>query len=173
MSTCVVSVWVLRRVVLTMVFSSCFRCKQLGLCPTTCDVELGMQIVLMVALCSLLFQGALEHILMDGDVSGAVDFVCDKIQRLLSGDYGIWHFIMTGGLWRVTGTQVPRLLEWSRSHCFSGRPVHMQQMLPVLLSIHEGERLLVHLSTFIGFQCACNTCILCSCASTIAVHVAT
>lgn len=40
------------------------------------------------------------------NVSTAVEFVKEKIKQLLSGECGIWHLIMTGGLWRVTGSQV-------------------------------------------------------------------
>eukprot|EP00803_Ostreobium_quekettii_P009207 evm.model.scf_772EXC.4 EVM.evm.TU.scf_772EXC.4 scf_772EXC:31453-42840(-) len=53
-------------------------------------------------------QGALQRILMENDVPGAVRYVSEEIQRLLSGDYGIWHTIMTGGLWRVTGQQIEK-----------------------------------------------------------------
>lgn len=40
------------------------------------------------------------------DVNSAIEFAKEKIKQLLSGECGIWHLIMTGGLWRVTGSQV-------------------------------------------------------------------
>ncbi len=53
-------------------------------------------------------QGALQHILMQGDVPGAVLFVEREITRLLTGNVGVWELAMTGGLWRVTGQQLEK-----------------------------------------------------------------
>ncbi|KAK9805765.1 hypothetical protein WJX73_007272 [Symbiochloris irregularis] len=51
-------------------------------------------------------QGALTRILMQGDTAAAVAFVADEVRRLLSGGCRTSEFIMTGGLWRLTGSQV-------------------------------------------------------------------
>ncbi|KAF6253905.1 hypothetical protein COO60DRAFT_1642829 [Scenedesmus sp. NREL 46B-D3] len=52
--------------------------------------------------------GALEHILMQRDVAGAVKHVEGQIARLLSGRVELWELVMTGGLWRVTGQQLEK-----------------------------------------------------------------
>ncbi|GMH36104.1 hypothetical protein BSKO_03972 [Bryopsis sp. KO-2023] len=51
-------------------------------------------------------QGAITQILMEGDVTLATKYVKQQVKKLLTGEYGIWHLIMTGGLWRVTGSQI-------------------------------------------------------------------
>jgi hypothetical protein len=56
----------------------------------------------------LLVQGALERILMQQDVPGAVAFVEGEVSRLLSGKVEMWELAMTGGLWRVTGQQLEK-----------------------------------------------------------------
>lgn len=53
-------------------------------------------------------QGALQRILIQGDVPAAVSFVEGEITRLLTGHVGVWELAMTGGLWRVTGQQLER-----------------------------------------------------------------
>jgi DNA polymerase delta subunit 1 len=53
-------------------------------------------------------QGALEQILMQRDVPGAVRFAEGQIARLLSGRVELWELVMTGGLWRVTGQQLEK-----------------------------------------------------------------
>lgn len=55
-----------------------------------------------------MLHGSLVRILMEDDVSGAVEFVKGEIRRLLSGHVEIYELVMTGGLWRVTGEQVER-----------------------------------------------------------------
>ncbi|WIA33365.1 hypothetical protein OEZ86_006502 [Tetradesmus obliquus] len=52
--------------------------------------------------------GALQHILMQRDVPGAMRFVEGQIARLLSGRVELWECVMTGGLWRVTGQQLEK-----------------------------------------------------------------
>lgn len=39
-------------------------------------------------------------------MGAAVAFVADEIRRLLSGGCNLSEFVMTGGLWRLTGQQV-------------------------------------------------------------------
>ncbi len=55
---------------------------------------------------SYILGGALQRIIMQQDVQGAVDFVQHHVAMLLSGVLEPWHCTMTGGLWRVTGEQV-------------------------------------------------------------------
>ncbi|GFH19999.1 uncharacterized protein HaLaN_17044, partial [Haematococcus lacustris] len=50
--------------------------------------------------------GALRRILMDQDIPAATAFAQEQIQRLLSGQVQLWELVMTGGLWRITGSQV-------------------------------------------------------------------
>jgi DNA polymerase delta subunit 1 len=53
-----------------------------------------------------ILHGSLVRILMENDVVGAVDFAATEIRRLLSGRAEMSEFVMTGGLWRVTGDQI-------------------------------------------------------------------
>jgi len=53
-----------------------------------------------------ILHGSLVRILMKDDVLGAVAFAEGEIRRLLSGKADIYEFIMTGGLWRITGDQI-------------------------------------------------------------------
>jgi len=53
-----------------------------------------------------ILHGSLVRILMKDDVSGAVAFAEGEIRRLLSGKADIYEFVMTGGLWRITGDQI-------------------------------------------------------------------
>lgn len=52
-------------------------------------------------------QGALQRIIMQDNVKAAVTYVEGQIRRLLSGRVEMSELIMTGGLWRITGQQVP------------------------------------------------------------------
>lgn len=61
--------------------------------------------------CAWFDQGALHRIIVEKDVESAVSFAKESIKRLLSGEVGLWHLIMTGGLWRITGGQVSLLLK--------------------------------------------------------------
>lgn len=55
---------------------------------------------------SFILGGALQRVIMQHDVAGAVAFVQQHVALLLSGALEPWHCTMTGGLWRVTGQQV-------------------------------------------------------------------
>ena len=57
---------------------------------------------------STILHMSLVKILMENDVSGAVQFAESEIRRLLSGRVEMNELVMTGGLWRVTGEQVER-----------------------------------------------------------------
>ena len=45
----------------------------------------------------------LHLVLMEGDVSGALDYAQERIKALLQGKAWLGELVMTGGLWRVTG----------------------------------------------------------------------
>ncbi|KAK9916419.1 hypothetical protein WJX75_002409 [Coccomyxa subellipsoidea] len=51
-------------------------------------------------------QGVLARIIMQEDMTGAVEYAEGQIRRLLSGQVELWELPLTGGLWRVTGAQV-------------------------------------------------------------------
>lgn len=51
-------------------------------------------------------QGAIHRIIVDRDVESAVRFAKESIKRLLTGEFGLWHLVMTGGLWRISTKQV-------------------------------------------------------------------
>lgn len=45
---------------------------------------------------------------MQEDVPAAVAFCEQQIQRILIGNTTVWDLTMTGGLWRVTGSDVAK-----------------------------------------------------------------